>query len=92
MSSLEIMGIVSAVVALGAFIMNQYKLVDTDNFWYDFANGISALGLLVYAYQTQALPFIITNTVWGIVSFMDVSRSILSEPRRSRRRRLAHRP
>ena len=81
MNTLELVGIGSALLALVAFISNQYHLWGSDNIWYDLFNFVSAAGLLYYAVKMHAVPFIITNTVWGVVSGIDVVR-FFSRPRR----------
>jgi len=74
MNTLEILGISCAALALVAFVANQYHFWESDSFWYDFLNFISAAGLLYYAVKTGAIPFIITNTAWGLISGIDVVR------------------
>ena len=87
MSSIEILGVLSAMIVLCAFVANEYKFVSAENPWYDFANFISALGLVYYAYHFGVLPFIITNTVWALVSGIDVIKFLLGR-RVSKSRRI----
>ena len=72
MSFIEIIGIVSAVVELGAFIANEYGKIENDNIWYDLINFVCGVGLTYYAMSINALPFIITNAIWALVSLGDV--------------------
>ena len=72
MSSLEILGIGSALLALVAFVGNEYGKMRAESFWYDALNFLSAAGLFVYAYTEGVIPFMITNSVWALVSGMDV--------------------
>ena len=74
MEILDILGIVCALVALGVFIGNQYNYLKNDGFWYDALNFVSALGLAYYAYETGATPFLLTNTVWAVISGLDVAK------------------
>jgi hypothetical protein len=74
---LEILGIASALVTLSCFVLNQYKRVSTDSVWYDLANGLSGLGLMAYAFSIHAIPFMLTNTVWAVVSLSDVAKYLL---------------
>jgi len=85
---LEIVGICSALVTLSCFILNQYKKVSIDDVRYDLANGLAALGLVSYAFSIHAIPFILTNTVWALVSLSDVARYVWNR----KRVRLAARP
>lgn len=71
-------GIVGAGLCLFAFIMgngNRWKNTDRR---YDFANFLGSVLLLIYAIYFNSIPFIITNTVWGLVSLKD----LLAKPRR----------
>jgi chromate transport protein ChrA len=88
MSGLEIFGIACAVMALVAFVGNEYHLLSTESFLYDALNFLSAVGLLYYAYETNAVPFMITNAVWALVSGMDVSKYLITQsaPPRAKRR------
>ena len=72
MDYIQIIGIVSAVVELSVFVLNQYGKISNENIWYDFINFVCGVGLTVYALSINALPFIITNTIWALVSFGDV--------------------
>ncbi len=74
---MELIGTLSALLVLCAFIANQYGYVRNDNIWYDTINLLSAGGLMVYALSIHGWPFIITNAVWAAVSGIDVVRYIL---------------
>jgi hypothetical protein len=76
MDPIEILGIGSALLALYAFVGNQYGKLRASGFWYDALNFLSAAGLFVYAYAEWVVPFMITNSVWGFVSGMDVIRHL----------------
>ncbi len=87
MEHIEILGIASAVLALIAFVGNQYhKLADT-SIIYDGLNLVSGLGLVFYAYTIGAVPFMITNSVWAVVSGIDVGRFFLGKTRLKKRRK-----
>jgi len=75
--SIEILGIASALLALAAFVGNQYHKLKDTSIWYDSLNFLSGIGLLFYAYWLGALPFMITNTVWALVSGIDVGKYLL---------------
>ena len=77
MDSLELLGIGSALLALTAFVGNQYGKLKNDSIWYDGLNFLSGLGLVVYATYAGVIPFIITNTVWALISGVDVVRYFL---------------
>lgn len=72
MDPVEILGILSALLALFAFVGNQYHKLSDTSFAYDFINMLSGIGLFIYAYLVGAVPFMITNSVWTIVSGIDV--------------------
>lgn len=77
MGALEILGIGSALMALWAFIGNQYGKLKNDSIWYDGLNFLSGLGLVTYAAYEGVIPFMITNSVWALVSGVDVAKYLL---------------
>jgi len=81
MNILEIVGIVSALFTLSAFIMNQYGILSNDDIRYDALNMFSGLGLVTYAISIHGVPFIITNTVWALVSGIDVAKYFIKKAR-----------
>lgn len=87
MDWLLVLGFGSALLALVAFVGNQFGKLRAESFLYDFLNFISAVGLLYFAYQTKAYPFMLTNFVWALVSGADVMKYLFkkSGPRRAER-------
>lgn len=81
MNGLEILGILSALLTLSAFIMNQYGYLDRDDIRYDALNMFSGIGLVIYAVSIHGIPFILTNSVWAIISGIDVGRYLLKRGR-----------
>ena len=81
MNGLELLGILSALLTLSAFIMNQYGYLDKDDIRYDVLNMFSGIGLVIYAISIHGVPFILTNTVWAIVSGIDVAKYFLKRGR-----------
>ncbi len=81
MQPIEILGIGSALLALFAFAGNEWGMMRAKSFWYDSLNFLSALGLFVYAYTQHVAPFMITNSVWALVSGIDVLRHLLKKKR-----------
>ena len=81
MEPIELLGIGSALLALIAFVGNEYGKLNAKSFWYDALNFLSAAGLFVYAYTEWVVPFMITNSVWAFVSGMDVLRYFLKKRR-----------
>ena len=87
MPLLEVLGIVSALLALVAFIGIQYHKLSDTSIVYDLLNFGSGLGLVVYAYIHETTPFLITNSVWAVVSGIDVVRFATGKRRLIKRRR-----
>lgn len=81
MQPIEILGIGSALLALFAFAGNEWGYMRAKGFWYDAINFLSAVGLFAYAYTQGVVPFMITNSVWGLVSGIDVLRHLLKKRR-----------
>lgn len=77
MNNLEILGILSALLALIAFVGNEYNKLSNESVWYDLLNFPSEVGLIIYAVSIGAIPFIITNSVWALVSGIDVVKFII---------------
>ena len=79
MNPIEILGIASALLALVAFVGNQYHKLSDTSFAYDFINMLSGIGLFTYVYLVDALPFMITNSVWAVVSGIDVVKYLVKK-------------
>lgn len=77
MNNLEILGILSALLALIAFVSNEYNKLNNESVWYDLLNFFSGVGLIIYAVSIGAIPFIITNSVWALVSGIDLVKFIM---------------
>ena len=73
------LGILSALLALVAFVGNQYHKLKDTSFAYDFINMLSGIGLFTYAYLVGAVPFMITNSVWAVVSGIDVVKYLVKK-------------
>ena len=72
MTITEILGFVSALAALFAFVANERGILTNDSVWYDLLNFLAGLGLVVYALSIHALPFLLINGAWAFVSGMDL--------------------
>ena len=88
MDSLTLLGIFSALLALAAFVGNEYGKLTSESFLYDLMNFIAGAGLAYYALTIHALPFILTNTVWALVSGIDVVKYLVGKRGRRRKRRV----
>lgn len=77
MDPIGMLGILSALLALSAFVANEYGKLSTDSFLYDFINFVSGVGLFIYAFHEGVIPFMLTNSVWALVSGIDVMKYIL---------------
>ena len=67
-----IIGIIGATIVLIAFILNQLGKLSSDAVAYDAANFVASVLLFMYSWETGAIPFLITNTVWGLFSLWGV--------------------
>ena len=81
MTDLEILGILSALLTLSAFIMNQYGFLSNDDIRYDAMNMFAGIGLVFYAVSISAVPFMLTNSVWAVISGIDVVKYFLKKRR-----------
>ena len=77
MDLIGVLGILSALLTLSAFIANEYGKLSAESFWYDFINFVSGLGLFIYAFHEGVIPFMLTNSVWALVSGIDVAKYLL---------------
>ena len=69
---LILLGSIGATLSLAAFMLNQIDRLTNDSIVYDLMNAFAGLLLFIYALILGAIPFMIINAVWGIVSFRDV--------------------
>ncbi|MDO8481509.1 MAG: hypothetical protein Q7S75_00285 [bacterium] len=69
---IEILGLISALLALSAFVANERDILKNDNVWYDLLNFLAGLGLVIYALSIHALPFVLVNGAWAVVSGIDL--------------------
>lgn len=65
-------GILGASLVLTGFILNIVRVLDTDSLIYVFLNFFGSVILVMYAFMTNTIPFIILNTVWTIFSGYDL--------------------
>ncbi len=72
MEMIEIVGAVSALLTLIAFVGNEYGKLTADSILYDALNFVASMGLLIYASHLGSLPFMAINAVWALVSGFDV--------------------
>ena len=86
MEPLELLGIGSALLVLSAFVLNEYGKLSSESVWYDGVNFVASLGLLWYAASNHVWPFVITNSVWALVSGIDTLRYCVGRGHRKRRR------
>ncbi|MBI4992441.1 MAG: hypothetical protein HZB99_04455 [Candidatus Harrisonbacteria bacterium] len=67
-----LVGTTGAIFILIAFIFNQTHRWKDDDVIYDLFNLIGGLLLVTYAFLLKTYPFLILNSVWALVSLMDV--------------------
>lgn len=67
-----LIGTIGATIILIGFLLNQFGKLDKDDFRYDLINTIGSIFLILYALILSSIPFIILNTVWGLVSLRDL--------------------
>lgn len=72
MDIILIIGIFGSIVTLVAFILNQINKWSSERRSYDAANFIGAALLLIYAISTKSYPFILTNSIWALLSLKDL--------------------
>lgn len=77
-----IIGTLGAAIILIAFLLSQFKIWNQDNVWYDLLNFVGSLLLVVYAVLLKSYPFLILNTIWGLVSLKDVVKWLVVENRK----------
>lgn len=84
MSSLELLGFFSALLALAAFVGLEYGELAARSIVYDLLNFVAGIGLVVYALHIHGYPFVLTNSVWALVSGVDILRHLSGHPGRKR--------
>ncbi len=68
----QIIGITGMALVLLAFILNQTHVWENDDISYDLCNFVGSGFLVMNAIVIGAVPFIILNTIWGLMSLRDV--------------------
>jgi hypothetical protein len=76
---LFVLAIVGSLMSLLVFFLNQIGKLSAKNIWYDSINACGAVFLLLYAVREEAWPFVITNSVWFLVSFIDVIKWVIKK-------------
>lgn len=71
-----LIGSIGAAIILIAFILNQFHIWKDTDFKYDLLNFLGSVLLVVYAILLKSYPFLILNTIWGLVSLKDVLKRI----------------
>ena len=79
---LEIIGIIGALIILYAFVMNQLSKISIDDFQFDFLNFLGSALLVWYAIEINAIPFMIINGIWGLLSLKDLTLWLFKKRRR----------
>lgn len=72
MDTTTIIGSLGATIILVMFLLNQTNRLKNSSVSYDFMNFVGSLLLVVYAILLNSWPFLILNTIWGLVSLKDV--------------------
>lgn len=70
---LLLVGFTGSLLVLSAFFLNQTSRLTVQSPVYDWMNVLGALCLVVYAFHASVWPFVLTNSVWFLVSFRDVT-------------------
>ena len=65
-------GLLGMILILVAFFLSQNHKLSTDSLTYDLLNFTGSVFLVIYGVTGKAWPFVILNTVWGLVSLRDV--------------------
>lgn len=72
MSFETLIGFSGIALILLAFILNQAKVWNPDNYYYDLSNFIGSALLGLYSYAIKSIPFLIINIIWVLVSLQDL--------------------
>ncbi len=59
-------------LSLLAFFCNQTGRLKTEDLSYDALNLLASALLISYAWPERVWPFLILNSIWGLVSLHDV--------------------
>lgn len=69
---MEIVGLVGAICILVGFVGHELFAWRRASWRYDLVNTVGAALLLMYALDTNSLPFILLNIVWLVVALKDI--------------------
>jgi hypothetical protein len=79
MDFLTLFGVIGTMLILFAFFMNQSGRWKASSRRYDIVNMIGSLILVIFALETNSLPFLILNSVWFAIAFRDVVKPMLKK-------------
>jgi hypothetical protein len=68
MDSTTLIGVSGAAVILIAFLLSQFHKWENSYLIYEFFNFVGSALLVTYAVLLSSYPFMVLNTVWGLVS------------------------
>lgn len=72
MDIVQLIGICGAGTVLIFFGLNQFGRLTSGSLVYDLGNAVGGTLLVVFAYLTDSMPFLVLNGVWALVSWKDV--------------------
>jgi len=87
MDQTTFIGTSGAFLILVAFVMLQLHKWKEDYLIYDFLNLVGGILLVIYAIILRSYPFLVLNTVWGLLSLRDI---IVDLKRNSKRKDSKH--
>lgn len=74
-----LIGIMGMTLVLMAFMLNNVNKWKSSDFMYDFTNLVGSASLAYYAFSLKSYPFLIVNSIWGIISLKDVIMSLVGK-------------
>lgn len=72
MKTSDILASIGVIILLIAFVLNLFKKMPANGFWYGFLNFLGA-GINCYAsWMIRFYPFVLLEAVWSIVALISL--------------------
>ena len=72
-----ILGITGMVLILVAFVLNEFKKLNSSSGQYNALNLVGSGLLIYYAYALHGIPFLILNVIWFLVAGYKIVKFVL---------------
>jgi len=69
---IEIVGWYGTVAIVGAYALNSFSIVKTQDFWYQLLNLTGAIGIVVISFYKKGYQPGVLNIIWTIIALVAI--------------------